>query len=192
MSNDKHIEESQINQAKSDDACAWKPGQQSECGDTLWQPPRLDVKFFGYVTLLLCILIGLTFIQNLAAIVVWVVICLTWLFGCPRTKRATISVTTILYLPYLWFVFYHDRGDSNLSPLLPMLGHAWGVLPAKWLMSLVDVNVKSLNWIAAVTTICFFLVAVTIVRFWPQWRWVVFSLVLVTAAIFSGLIYRGQ
>lgn len=174
----------------ANDRCEWRPGQPSECGDTLWQPPRLDLKFFGYVLTLSCLLFGLSYIQNWPAMVVWAVVGLTWLFGCPRTKRATLSVAPLMFLPYLWFAFYNVRVDDRLTDLLPRLGHAWGLVPTQWALRLLGMGVDSLNGLAAATTIGVFLFAVSIVRFWPKWRWSVFAMVLITAVTFSGLIYQ--
>lgn len=165
------------------------------CDVLMWQPPKFNLQFLLVLTTLIALGTALTFVQNFHSMTVIAVVMLTWLFGCSRTKKASLWIAAAIYLPFLWLlilvVFY--PWNDYLWMWVGMWGHLIGLIPAK-LMADANLLEDRETWIQAVAamfTVLIFLPSVSVIRFLPKARWWIVAAVLALSSLLSLGCYRG-
>lgn len=166
---------------------------QDVCGDSLWRPPKFDLRFLFIITGLAAVWTSLSFVLDRFSLAVITVVMLTWLFGCPRTKRASLIVAAATYMPFAWLLFVDYPWVDYRLFWIGMWGYLPGVIPAKILAAatLVETSDAWIASFAAVFTAVFFLAGVSVIRFWPKTRWWVFWGMLALSSLFSLGCYQG-
>jgi len=135
----------------------------------------------------------LALVQNWASLAVIAVVMLTWLFGCPRTKRATLWVATATYVPFSWLLLINHPWNDYRRTWFEMWGHGIGILPAKLLAEwklYPDLDIWIVMVAGLITTLTF-LGSVSFVRFWPRSQWWVLAAMLALSGLLSFGCYRG-
>lgn len=164
-----------------------QPGAGEPCGDSLWKPPQFNLQFLFLTTSLCGIWAALWAFQNPPAQAANAVVLLTWLLGCPRTRRASLLIAAAMHLPFAWIALIDYPWNEYRWMWLGMWGHGFGILPAKTVA-------RHSDWLpplAAAFTVGVFLGSVSILRFVPALRWWTAGTLFATASVFSFACYRG-
>jgi hypothetical protein len=146
---------------------------------------------FGLSTLLqtmalICVLLAIYRIHSPYSLAVLAVMGFTWIFGCPKTKRAVALITPCFLLPYVWMLLIdYPWGDYRWH-----WTGLWACLPGL-LFSRIFTNSESIWYgIAAAFTAIRFLGTVSLIRFWPLSRWWTFAVVLLLNLWNSFVLYQ--
>ncbi len=177
-------------------ACSLDRAAGNVCGTTLWQRPKFDSRFLLLATTLTGIWMALygglyrmpvVPILDVASLVVVAVIMLTYLFGCPRTRRAVLWTAPALYLPVVLLICcFVVRSQSFVNVRL-----SHGHLPGGILVGFLGFNggpweTAAITAAAGLTLVLFFAVVLPI-RFTnhPPWYFAapLFLLTFFAAAI---------
>lgn len=164
-----------------------QPTECESCGNAIWQRPQFNLRFLFLAMILAAVWTSLTFVQNPGSLVVLAIVMLTWLFGCPRTKYATLLTAIAMLLPFIWLVMIDYPWNEYRRMWIGMWGHGFGIIPAKFLT-------KQDSWlvfVAAALTATFFLINVCLIRFWPRCTWWVFTATLAVTIVLSFGCYKG-
>ncbi len=143
-------------------------GKGSECGTSLWKPPKFDLRFLFLVLTLTAIWLALQRVQNVGSMSVISIIMLTFMFGCPRTRKAVLTVVPALYLPFVWLLVYIVPFNAYHRACIQAWGHLPGLLPSGFFW-----NPPGTELVAATTTVVLFFAGVLALRFSNVSRWVV-------------------
>lgn len=169
-------------------------GHEETCDSSVWQPPKLDRHFWFVFVGLTTVWALLTMVQNWASSTVIAVVMLTWLFGCPRTKRATRWVAAAMYVPFAWLLLTANPWNDYHWTWFGMWGHGFGILPAK-LLAEYNLYLDRGTWpvavVASLITTLAFLASVSLIRFWPGTRWWVLTVMLALSGLMSFGCYGG-
>ena len=128
--------------------------------------PQIGLATLLQTTAFFCVLLALYRIQNPYSLTVLAVMGLTYIFGCPQTKRAVALIAPCFLLPYIWLMLIDYPWASHRWHWVS----SWACLPGLLLSRVFT----SSEWIylrvsAAITAISF-LGTVSLVRFWPFTR----------------------
>ncbi len=142
----------------------------SECGTSLWKPPKFDLRFLFLVVTLAAIWFALLRFQNWGSMSVISVIMLTYLFGCPRTRNAVLTVVPAMYLPFSWpFLELLSRDNYWIGFLT--WGEAPGLVPGFYFIPY-HFDTLMANWLAPIVfTLFIFFGGVLSIRFSNKSRW---------------------
>jgi hypothetical protein len=146
------------------DTCAPQSGTCAAAGTG----PRFGLKFLFLAVTVVGIWGALFRVQNGWSMGVVSVILLTWLFGCPRTRRATVFVTAAMYLPFVWLLLIDYPWNEYRWQWIRMWGSLPGLLPMRVCSSSDSVYLPG----SMILTAAGFLTAVTTIRFVRSaWYW---------------------
>ncbi len=112
------------------------------------------------------------------------VILLTWLFGCPRTRWATVAVTAAMMLPFVWLLPIGSPWDD---PGLQWTRN-WASYPGMFPAMCVFIRHGYQLPFAAAISAGGFLVAVSVIRFVRTAEWWVTGLVAILCSMLALLI----
>jgi hypothetical protein len=167
-------------------ACPISPPDGSSrgaCDARLYRLPEFTVKFFVLAAVLVAAWLALWPISNPAARCVSAAIGLTYLFGCPRTRRSVLVMLPALYLPQLWVVWIGDY---------PWCDYRWHWVKMFWLLPGLIVEfytghaARTESWQfvwMAVFAITIWLVVVTLGRRGGRWLWVTGGLTFLLSCV---------
>lgn len=152
-------------------------GKGSECGTSLWKPPKFDLRFLFLILTLTAIWLALRRVQNVGSMSVISIIMLTFMFGCPRTRNAVLTVVPAMYLPFAWLLGYVMPFDAYHWSCLESWGQLPGFLPGGFFW-----EPPGTEFVAAAITVILFFAGVLSLRFSDASRW---AIAIPTAAICS-------
>jgi|GEM_PF-2938968 len=155
--------------ADSAQTCPVGPaGKGSECGTSPWKPPKFNLRFLFLVVTLAAIWCALQQIQYLQSMIVISVIMLTYLFGCPRTRNAVLTVVPAMYLPFAWLLAYIVPFDEYQRSFFQAWGHLPGVLSGRFFP-----ESPSMEIVSAAVTVALFFTGVLALRFSDASGWAI-------------------
>lgn len=147
--------------------------------------PTFSLRATASIVVLWCLLV---FLQSWPSMIVVSVMLLTWLFGCHRTRQAVYWVVPAMYTP--WWIVISLGGswaDGNVSAFPTNLASIPGGAVLRWPIGAQDSTATEIG--AAVIASTLFLLAVTLIRFYPQTRLTVLLTALTigfSSALFSA------
>ena len=163
------------------------------CGDTLWRPPKFDLRFLFLTTSLVAVWSSLALVLDALSLTMIATVMLTWLFGCPRTKKATWLVAAAIYIPFGWLILIDYPWNEYRWMWISMWGYVFGIVPIKMMPAahLIEDPGTWLAPLALLFTAVSFFSSVSAIRFWPKTRWWIFVAVLALSCVCSFGCYQG-
>lgn len=146
--------------------------------------PRFGLKFLFLAVTVAGIWGALFRVQSGWSMGVVSVILLTWLFGCPRTRRATLLVAAAMYLPFVWLLPIAGPWDARGLQWTS----DWASYPGMFPAMCVFIRRRYQLPFAAAVSAGGFLVAVSVIRFVRTAEWWMTGLVAIICSMLALLI----
>jgi hypothetical protein len=129
--------------------------------------------------------------QHVTSLVVLLVIFLTYLFGCSRTKRATGIIAASLYLPWIWVWLVSKVSYPKAVGFRKHFFDWTGFWSSKF-WSDGSENVIWNGLFSVLISISLFLIPATLVRIERRYGIVLGAIITLTASVISFLTYLGS